>query len=69
MLALLTEEQVMLQGMVADLGRKLGLANPADLDTADPGACWAGAGPGRLLGFRIRDEAGRWLLAESRSPW
>ena len=40
MLALLTDEQVMLQDMARDLGRKLGLANPADLEGADPGACW-----------------------------
>ena len=59
MLALLTDEQVMLQGMAQDLGRKLGLANPADLDTADPGACWQELARAGLLGFRIRDEAGR----------
>ena len=39
-LALLTDEQVMLQDMARDLGRKLGLANPADLEGADLGACW-----------------------------
>jgi alkylation response protein AidB-like acyl-CoA dehydrogenase len=59
MLALLTDEQVMLQDMARDLGRKLGLANPADLDTADPGACWQELAQAGLLGFRIRDEAGR----------
>ena len=59
MLALLTDEQVMLQDMARDLGRKLGLANPADLDTADPGACWQELAQAGLLGFRLRDEAGR----------
>ncbi len=59
MLALLTDEQVMLQEMARDLGRKLGLANPADLDTADPGACWQELARAGLLGFRIRDESGR----------
>jgi alkylation response protein AidB-like acyl-CoA dehydrogenase len=58
-LALLTDEQVMLQDMARDLGRKLGLANPADLDTADPGACWQELARAGLLGFRIRDESGR----------
>ena len=58
MLALLTDEQVMLQDMARDLGRKLGLANPADLDTADPGACWQELARAGLLGFRIRDESG-----------
>ena len=59
MLALLTDEQVMLQDMARDLGRKLGLANPADLDTADPAACWQELARAGLLGFRIRDESGR----------
>jgi alkylation response protein AidB-like acyl-CoA dehydrogenase len=58
-LALLTDEQVMLQDMARDLGRKLGLANPADLDTADAGACWQELARAGLLGFRIRDESGR----------
>jgi alkylation response protein AidB-like acyl-CoA dehydrogenase len=58
-LALLTEEQVMLQDMARDLGRKLGLANPADLDTADPGACWQELARAGLLGFRVRDTSGR----------
>jgi len=58
-LALLTDEQVMLADMARDLGRKLGLANPADLDTADPGACWQELARAGLLGFRIRDESGR----------
>jgi alkylation response protein AidB-like acyl-CoA dehydrogenase len=57
-LALLTDEQVMLQDMARDLGRKLGLANPADLDAADPGACWQELARAGLLGFRIRDESG-----------
>jgi alkylation response protein AidB-like acyl-CoA dehydrogenase len=57
-LALLTDEQVMLQDMARDLGRKLGLANPADLDTADPGACWQELARAGLLGFRIRDDSG-----------
>ena len=69
MLALLTDEQVMLAGMAQDLGRKLGLANPADLDTADPVACWQELARAGLLGFRIRDEAGRRPPAESRSRW
>ena len=59
MLALLTDEQVMLADMARDLGRKLGLANPADLDTADPGACWQELARAGLLGFRLRDESGR----------
>ena len=59
MLALLTDEQVMLQDMARDLGRKLGLANPADLEGADPGACWQELARAGLLGFRIRDESGR----------
>ena len=59
MLALLTDEQVMLQDMARDLGRKLGLANPADLDTADPAACWQELARAGLLGLRIRDESGR----------
>ena len=59
MLALLTEEQVMLQEMARDLGRKLGLANPADLDGADPGACWQELARAGLLGFRVRHEDGR----------
>jgi alkylation response protein AidB-like acyl-CoA dehydrogenase len=58
-LALLTDEQVMLADMARDLGRKLGLANPADLDTADPGACWQELARAGLLGFRIRDEDGQ----------
>jgi alkylation response protein AidB-like acyl-CoA dehydrogenase len=58
-LALLTDEQIMLQDMARDLGRKLGLANPADLDTADAGACWQELARAGLLGFRIRDESGR----------
>src|ERR1700730_18848765 len=49
----------MLQDMARDLGRKLGLANPADLDTADPGACWQELARAGLLGFRVRDESGR----------
>ena len=57
-LALLTDEQVMLQDMARDLGCKLGLANPADLDTADAGACWQELARTGLLGFRIRDESG-----------
>ncbi len=59
MLALLTDEQVMLQDMARDLGRKLGLANPADLEGADPGACWQELARAGLLGFRIRDESGQ----------
>ena len=59
MLALLTDEQVMLQDMAAGLGRKLGLANPADLEGADPGACWRELARAGLLGFRVRDESGR----------
>lgn len=59
MLALLTDEQVMLQEMARDLGRKLGLANPADLEGADPGACWQELARAGLLGFRVRDEDGR----------
>jgi alkylation response protein AidB-like acyl-CoA dehydrogenase len=59
MLALLTDEQVMLQDTAADLGRKLGLANPADLETADPVACWQELARAGLLGFRARDENGR----------
>jgi alkylation response protein AidB-like acyl-CoA dehydrogenase len=58
-LALLTEEQVMLQDMARDLGRKLGLANPADLDTADPIACWQELARAGLLGFRVREESGQ----------
>jgi len=58
-LALLTDEQVMLQDMARDLGRKLGLANPSDLDTADPAACWQELARAGLLGFRLRDESGR----------
>jgi len=58
-LALLTEEQVMLQDMARDLGRKLGLANPSDLDTADPVACWQELARAGLLGFRIREESGQ----------
>ena len=58
MLALLTDEQVMLQDMARDLGRKLGLANPADLEGADPGACWQELARAGLLGFRVRDESG-----------
>jgi alkylation response protein AidB-like acyl-CoA dehydrogenase len=59
MLALLTDEQVMLQDMAQDLGRKLGLANPADLEGADPAACWQELARAGLLGFRLRDAAGR----------
>ena len=59
MLALLTDEQVMLADMARDLGRKLGLANPADLEGADPGACWRELARAGLLGFRVRDESGR----------
>jgi alkylation response protein AidB-like acyl-CoA dehydrogenase len=58
-LALLTDEQVMLADMARDLGRKLGLANPADLEGADPGACWQELARAGLLGFRIRDESGQ----------
>src|SRR5690242_4060588 len=58
-LALLTDEQVMLQDMARDLGRKLGLANPSDLDTADPVACWLELAKAGLLGFRLREEPGR----------
>src|SRR3984893_11625359 len=58
-LALLTDEQVMLQDMAAGLGRKLGLANPADLEGADPGACWQELARAGLCGFRVRDESGR----------
>jgi alkylation response protein AidB-like acyl-CoA dehydrogenase len=58
-LALLTDEQVMLQDMARDLGRKLGLANPADLEGADPGACWQELARAGLLGFRVRDGSGR----------
>jgi alkylation response protein AidB-like acyl-CoA dehydrogenase len=57
-LALLTDEQVMLADMAKDLGRKLGLANPADLEGADPGACWQELARAGLLGFRVRDESG-----------
>src|ERR1700758_4147384 len=49
----------MLQDMARDLGRKLGLANPADLEGADPGACWQELARAGLLGFRVRDESGR----------
>src|SRR5580698_9274162 len=49
----------MLQDMARDLGRKLGLANPSDLDAADPGACWQELARAGLLGFRLRDEDGR----------
>lgn len=59
MLALLTDEQVMLQEMAQDLGRKLGLANPADLEGADPVACWQELARAGLLGFRLRDTSGR----------
>ena len=59
MLALLTDEQVMLQDMARDLGRKLGLANPSDLDTADPVACWQELAKAGLLGFRVREESGQ----------
>jgi alkylation response protein AidB-like acyl-CoA dehydrogenase len=58
-LALLTDEQVMLQDMARDLGRKLGLANPSDLEGADPAACWQELARAGLLGFRLRDESGR----------
>jgi len=58
-LALLTDEQVMLQDMARDLGRKLGLANPSDLDTADPVACWQELAKAGLLGFRVREESGQ----------
>jgi alkylation response protein AidB-like acyl-CoA dehydrogenase len=58
-LALLTDEQVMLQDLAAGLGRKLGLANPADLEDADPGACWLELARAGVLGFRVRDESGR----------
>jgi alkylation response protein AidB-like acyl-CoA dehydrogenase len=58
-LALLTDEQVMLGDMARDLGRKLGLANPSDLEGADPGACWQELARAGLLGFRVRDESGR----------
>jgi alkylation response protein AidB-like acyl-CoA dehydrogenase len=58
-LALLTDEQAMLADMVKDLGRKLGLANPADLPGADPGACWQEMARAGLLSFRVRDESGR----------
>jgi alkylation response protein AidB-like acyl-CoA dehydrogenase len=59
MLALLTDEQVMLQDMARDLGRKLGLANPSDLETADPVACWQELARAGLLGFRVREDSGQ----------
>ena len=61
MLALLTEEQQMLQEIAAQLAESVGLANPSDLEKVDrakgwasPGRCRAArpAGPGRRRGTR-----------------
>src|ERR1700683_2797945 len=49
----------MLQDMTRDLGRKLGLANPSDLEGADPVACWQELARGGPLGVVRREGSGR----------
>ncbi len=59
MLALLTEEQQMLQETAAQLAQSVGLANPSDLDKVDRTKGWATLADAGLLGLRARDEQGR----------
>ncbi len=57
MLALLTEEQSMLQETAGALARAHGLANPADLDTVDRVRTWHELAAAGLLGLRAGDGA------------
>ncbi|HEX4245235.1 MAG TPA: acyl-CoA dehydrogenase family protein [Acidimicrobiales bacterium] len=58
MLALLTEEQQMLQEIAAQLAQSVGLTNPSDLDKVDRAKGWAALADAGLLGLRARDEQG-----------
>jgi alkylation response protein AidB-like acyl-CoA dehydrogenase len=57
-LALLTEEQRILREVVTDLAARIGLANPADLDTANRTKGWAELGAMGLFGLRLRGADG-----------
>jgi alkylation response protein AidB-like acyl-CoA dehydrogenase len=57
-LALLTEEQQMLQEIATQLAQSVGLTNPSDLDKVDRAKGWAALADAGLLGLRARDEQG-----------
>ena len=59
MLALLTDEQQMLEDMATQLAGSVGLAHPSDLDKVDRAKAWAGLAEAGLLGLRARDAQGR----------
>jgi alkylation response protein AidB-like acyl-CoA dehydrogenase len=58
-LALLTEEQQMLQDTATQLAQSVGLANPSDLDKVDRAKGWATLADAGLLGLRARDDQGK----------
>jgi alkylation response protein AidB-like acyl-CoA dehydrogenase len=57
-LALLTDEQHMLEEIAAQLAQSVGLANPSDLDKVDRAKGWAALADAGLLGLRARDDQG-----------
>jgi alkylation response protein AidB-like acyl-CoA dehydrogenase len=57
-LALLTEEQEMLQEIAAQLAQSMGLTNPSDLEKVDRAKGWAALADAGLLGLRARDGQG-----------
>jgi alkylation response protein AidB-like acyl-CoA dehydrogenase len=57
-LALLTEEQQMLQEIATQLAQSVGLTNPSDLDKVDRAKGWTALADAGLLGLRARDEQG-----------
>jgi alkylation response protein AidB-like acyl-CoA dehydrogenase len=58
-LALLTDEQQMLEEVATGLAASVGLAHPSDLDQVDRAKGWAALGDAGLLGLRARDAQGR----------
>ena len=59
MLALLTDEQAMLEEMATQLAASVGLSHPSDLHKVDRAKGWAGLAEAGLLGLRARDAEGR----------
>ncbi|HUZ10375.1 MAG TPA: acyl-CoA dehydrogenase family protein [Acidimicrobiales bacterium] len=59
MLALLTDEQQMLDEMATRLAASVGIDHPSDLDKVDRTKGWAGLAEAGLLGLRARDARGR----------
>lgn len=55
MLALLTDEQQMLREVVADLSARIGVTNPADLESLDRTRGWTEIASMGLLGLRLRE--------------